>query len=363
MQLLHGTVSTLLCLLTIIHTGESIFSGNFFFCLTKNDPEQIRLALRPNGITISWTTRGYLHANDTPTPQVAYGTNPNTLSNISPTGFTTTYHPLPILKRFFHNVYLDQLLPDTTYYYRIQATTKCVRASTVRSFTTPPSSNAVTPQPVNISIVADLGLDNVFNDNQAHNTIAAMQKYISTSHLFLHVGDIAYADLYGLVVNFDLYENTWNKFQQAIEPITSAVPYQVLPGNHEATCFQYSDAICPAYLRNFTAYNHRFHMRGELSGGYKNMWYSFDYGPVHVIMLNTETDFVGAPSGPGTTLNAGHFLGTTGQLAWLENDLKEATKPERRAKVPWIVAAGHRQMFGSIQKAILEIGEHTLQLD
>jgi hypothetical protein len=329
-------------------------------CLKQNNPEQIRLALRPKGVTISWTTPGYFNADDTPTPQVTYGTNPNALNNISPNGITTTYHPLPLFKRFFHNVFLDGLQPSTKYYYRIEATKKCVKESSIHSFITAPSIDNSVQQPVNISIVGDLGLNNYFNQNQAGKTISAMQQYISTSNLFVHIGDISYADLYGLVVNFDLYEDTWNKFQQAIEPIASNVPYQVLPGNHEATCFQYSDAICPSFLRNFTAYNNRFYMSGELSGGYKNMWYSYDYGPVHVIMLNTETDFQGAPAGPGTTLNAGNFFGTTGQLAWLKNDLEEATTPERRTKVPWIVVAGHRPFFGSPVKPQLEIGNYNI---
>ena len=28
--------------------------------------------------------------------------------------------------------------------------------------------------------------------------------------------------------------------------------------------------------------------------GVANMWYSFDYGPIHFVSLNTETDFAGA---------------------------------------------------------------------
>jgi hypothetical protein len=178
----------------------------------------------------------------------------------------------------------------------------------------------------------------------------------------MHIGDISYADLYGLVVNLDSYENTWNNFQAAIEPIASFVPYQVLPGNHEVTCFQFSDAVCPLYLKNFTAFNNRFCMSGENSGGYKNMWHSFDYGPVHVIMLNTETDFEDAPDGPGTTLNADHFVGTAAQMTWLTMDLEKATTVERRAKVPWIIAAGHRPLFGSTPKAVVEIGNYNLYL-
>jgi hypothetical protein len=354
MKLLYVAVSILVFLSTTISDVDGIL------CLKKNNPEHIRLALQPNGVTISWTTSGYLGADDTPKPQVKYDTDQNALSNISPIGFTTTYNPLLIFKRFFHNVRLDGLQPSTKYYYRIEATKICVKESGIYSFITAPSTDNSAQQPINISIVGDLGLNNYFNQYQAEKTIAAMQQYISTSNFFMHIGDISYADLYGVVVNFDFYEDTWNRFQKAIEPITSAVPYQVLPGNHEATCFQYSDAVCPSFLRNFTVYNNRFCMSGELSGGYKNMWYSYDYGPVHVIMINTETDFEGAPAGPGTTLNAGNYFGTTGQLAWLKNDLEKATTPERLSKVPWIIVAGHRPFFGSTVKAQVEIGNYNI---
>ena len=98
-------------------------------------------------------------------------------------------------------------------------------------------------------------------------------------------------------------------------------------------------------------------MSGEISGGYKNMWHSFDYDPVHVIMLNTETDFVSAPAGPGTTLNADHFVDTSAHVTWVEADLKKATDPAQRAKVSWIIATGHRSLLGSSVVATLKIGK------
>ena len=49
----------------------------------------------------------------------------------------------------------------------------------------------------------------------------------------------------------------------------------------------------------FSAYLHRFSMPGgESNETYKNMWYSFDVGLAHFVVINTETDFYGAPSGP-----------------------------------------------------------------
>ncbi|CAG2184278.1 unnamed protein product, partial [Oppiella nova] len=35
------------------------------------------------------------------------------------------------------------------------------------------------------------------------------------------------------------------------------------------------------------------------------------------------------------------------QYKWLENDLKEATKPENRAVRPWIITMAHRPMYCS----------------
>jgi hypothetical protein len=72
----------------------------------------------------------------------------------------------------------------------------------------------------------------------------------------------------------------------------------VSPGNHESECHI---AQCLIHskeygekLNNFTAYNKRWHMPSDTSNGALNMWYSFNIGPVHVVSLNSETDFPSA---------------------------------------------------------------------
>lgn len=82
------------------------------------------------------------------------------------------------------------------------------------------------------------------------------------------------------------------------------------------------------------------------SNGVLNMWHSFEYGPIHFVATNTETDFAGAAegeygdSGSVVGLKSGHFAPDGAYLNWLEADLKAAN--ENRAERPWVVAWGHR---------------------
>lgn len=61
-------------------------------------------------------------------------------------------------------------------------------------------------------------------------------------------------------------------------------------------------------------------------------------------MIDTETDFLHAPSGPGGSagLNSGPFGATaTQQLRFLEADLASVD----RAVTPWVIVAGHRPWY------------------
>jgi hypothetical protein len=119
--------------------------------------------------------------------------------------------------------------------------------------------------------------------------------------------------------------------------------------------------------RNFTAYQNRFRMPGEETGGVGNMWYSFDYGLAHLISLDGETDFVNSPEWPfardlsgdetrpmenETYVTDGGPFGAVSnytdnkayaQYQWLAKDLASID----RTKTPWVIAMTHRPMYSS----------------
>jgi len=66
--------------------------------------------------------------------------------------------------------------------------------------------------------------------------------------------------------------------------------------------------------------------------------FSFDYGLVHYVSIDTEVAYLGGPEGFNTTIGAGPF---GDQLTWLTNDLTKANA--NRAKVPWIVVGGKKR--------------------
>lgn len=105
-----------------------------------------------------------------------------------------------------------------------------------------------------------------------------------------------------------------------LQPIAAYVPYMTAVGNHEQ-----------AY--NFSHYKNRFTMPG---GSGDNMYYSFNVGPVHLIMWSSE-HYIYYP-----------YDLIAQQYAWLERDLQEANKPENRAAQPWIVMMCHRPFYCSV---------------
>lgn len=142
----------------------------------------------------------------------------------------------------------------------------------------------------------------------------------------------------------------------AIEPFAGHKPFMVVPGNHETECHSLVCLNNPELitkLGNFSAYNNRFTMPSADSKGVKNMWYSFNYGPVHFITISAETDY---PEAPNDTYVGKPLKSFGNQHKWLIADLEGAL--QHRKEQPFIVVSGHRPMYSSTSQ---ENGKSTGQ--
>jgi 3',5'-cyclic AMP phosphodiesterase CpdA len=139
----------------------------------------------------------------------------------------------------------------------------------------------------------------------------------------IHGGDIAY-DLFAS----NPAKDNGNRFMNAIEPLTSRIPYMAIAGNHEAH-------------DNFTAFHQRFNTTdyiGKNSRSNSHFYYSWDHGLVHYIGICTETYKF-----PMQTAWSPQPFTNEEQFAWLEQDLKKANA--NREQVPWIVMFGHKAWY------------------
>lgn len=102
----------------------------------------------------------------------------------------------------------------------------------------------------------------------------------------------------------------WNAWFDAVQGIIDTIPVAPVMGNHETYNQKWKVRMPVAYL-------HLFNLPGAgIEQEYKNQYYSFDYGDVHFIVLNTQltemTEFQ-----PGLA---------AAQKAWFEADVAKSQK-------------------------------------
>jgi hypothetical protein len=307
-------------------------------------PLQRRLALTRDGagITISWDT-----LRDIRNPKVRYGLSPKHLDQIAD-GQSTTY---PTSWTYSNHVTLENLEPNTTYYYKVSYSRK-----QVRSFRTPPANH----DPFTFAAFADLGsLGQLSVEDFGEKgilmpppktTFDSIRENIDSYDFIWHIGDIAYADNWldepsfgGTGPNLDAFNTVLNAYYDEVEPVSSQKPYMVGPGNHDINCGLRKASIltetgqdCQVAHRSFSGYLSHFRMPGILDEMEPTMYYSFDYNSVHFVQINTELEFDvnGEPTEQiEKELNR--------QAKWLAADLAAVD----RAKTPWVVVAGHRPWY------------------
>jgi acid phosphatase type 7 len=372
--------------------------------VTTAPPEQIHLSLAgshpingsPTGMRVAWYTS--VLPNSSYPPLVQYGLEADHLSS-SAVATSSQY----LTDHGYHHVALMNCtnLVGGDVYYRVGSGTENITWSSIFTFSTAKWAPDAATQ---ISIFGDLGYEDsssrrkkimevepeqfslhnddrrflpVTKDWSATFTRIALEelKNRNAIDMIFHAGDIGYADDSFLLdpLHFT-YEEVYNGYLNWFQNITTIMPYMVTPGNHESECHSPACVInhkkYGVPLSNFTAFNQRWHMPSEESGGHKgsNMWYSFNLGTVHYVSIDSETDFDGAEeetTGDSHMKNlpAGGFGYKGEYMKWLENDLAEANRlreemvasnhtfrsNETKAR-PWIVAVGHRP-YGDIVEA------------
>lgn len=343
-----------------------IASISVVLAATGTIPEQIHIALAGlTGMRIMWYTASTTESS------VAYlGTDSSNLNQLF-SGSQKTY-----LKNWgsHHTVLIEGLSLDTDYFYQVGDNTT---RSSVFSFRTPTAPTAT--DALHFAVLGDMGyLDSVQrpmgvlgSKTMAGNWSAVFSRQLMESwkdkkavNMVWHMGDVGYADdatfhSMKTLISFE-YEDAYNGYMNWIQNLTAVLPYHVCPGNHESECHDPACIVKPNEygkpLANFTAFNARWAMPSEESGGVANMWYSWDYGSVHFVSIDSETDFPDAPEdekGDSKIFAAGKFAPEGTYLRWLEADLQKASADPN---VAWIVAGGHRPFsyYSASNKQTLE---------
>eukprot|EP01116_Phalansterium_solitarium_P001928 TRINITY_DN11769_c0_g1_i1.p1 TRINITY_DN11769_c0_g1~~TRINITY_DN11769_c0_g1_i1.p1 ORF type:complete len:453 (+),score=24.28 TRINITY_DN11769_c0_g1_i1:95-1453(+) len=278
-------------------------------------PNSIHLALTgdPSQMVVSWFT-----FDPSPSTAVQFGSQSGVLNSLA-NGTQNTFNPST---GYTHDVVLTGLTPSTRYFYRCGMDGVW---SAEYSFQAAPADGTTT---MRLAVFGDMG------STHSEPVVAMMTGMVKNGSIdsIVHTGDISYADD-GADSNFD---STWASFFKMWQPdVMPNIPYMAAPGNHDEAAQNSADL---PYAKNWTVFKNRFRMPGQESGSNTNMFFSYNHGPYHFIMLSSETNFPNSPRGGDPEI----------QLRWIENDLKIANLPQNRAAHPWIIVVAHRPMYTSI---------------
>jgi len=202
-----------------------------------------------------------------------------------------------------HQVTVTGLSANTRYYYSVGSTSAVLSAGADHFFVTSPAPG--TSKPTRVWVLGDSGTanTNVLAVRDAYQTLAGARH----TDLWLMLGDNAYSN------------GTDTEFQNAVfamfpEMLRKSVLWPTR-GNHEAT-----DGSGSVYYQIFTM--PQAGEAGGLASGTEK-YYSFDYGNLHFICLDSQGSDR-TPTGP--------------MMTWLANDLAATNKD-------WIIAYWHHPPY------------------
>ncbi|CAI5482846.1 unnamed protein product [Closterium sp. Yama58-4] len=242
-----------------------------------------------------WVTAGNSPAT------VEYGESRGQYTRVA-SGIVTGYRFNKYTSGYIHKVLLGRrfndglLKPATTYFYRLGG------AGPEFAFKTPPLPS----QPIDVALFADMG-----QKPPAADTISRLSR---TAHsLVVFPGDLSYANG---------NQPQWDTWQELIQPAASLRPWMTAPGNHEDEADEGAPSLNP-----FKAYNLRWPMPAAASGSSSNLFYSFDSGSIHWVVLSCYNDYSQGSA----------------QYNWLQADLSKVN----RSVTPWLIAVFHEAWYHS----------------
>lgn len=292
----------------------------------------ISQGLTPCSMTISWITPDSCYSH------VAYGKNNDVLDNYmygKSTSYNFTYtlnNPNYYQSGYIHHVLIDDLEPNTQYFYICGDFVNQIKSERL-NFTTLPKIGD--HKQISFGVIGDLG--------QTKDSISTVNHLLNdrSIRMILHAGDLSYADC---------NQPLWDSYGEIIEPLAKKIPWMVCAGNHEIE-FNGTD-----YGGLYTAFEKRYKMPyikeaefGEVLIGsefnpninfpyctpsvfqseynFGNSFYSFESGSAHIIYLN-----------PYSNTNY-----TSQQYNWLNNNLATVN----RNNTPWVIVVMHCPWYSS----------------
>jgi acid phosphatase type 7 len=182
---------------------------------------------------------------------------------------------------------LNTLTPGTTYCYQVADGDNMLTERT--GFRTAPAANST--EPVRFLVFGDSG------GGGSDQYALLQQMYTVPFDLILHTGDVAYDD--GSLGQYE--ENVFGVYGDLFR----SIPFFPAAGNHD-----YRTQSAAPFRDVF-----------NLPGASGEKWYSYDWGPVHFVALDTEADY-------------------RTQAEWLDEDLSAT-------QLPWKVIYMHRPPYSS----------------
>ncbi|MBD2702388.1 metallophosphoesterase family protein [Spirosoma sp. BT702] len=247
------------------------------------------------GATIRWRT------NVANIGQVTYGLSTTSLTGVVSEPSSTTEHVIQ----------LTGLQPDKQYFYTVGTTSAIIQQGTDNYFLTAPLGN--TKRKIRIAAFGDCG-SNETNDNQ----IKARDGFLAFRgnnpiDLWMLIGDNSYDG------DDPTYQTKFFSRYQTTSLMKNSMIYAI-PGNHD-----YNNSPTLAENHNipyFDIFNFPTNAEaGGVASGTKE-WYSFDYGPIHFVML----DGYGRRNVGGIQRRFYEDTLNHPQVIWLKEDLAKTNK-------------------------------------